>query len=94
MPVKQPHYSPEEASRRGDEIYERDIRAQVEPKHNAEIVAIDIDTGEWEVDIDEDEAADRLEARLPDAQIYVLRVGVGYVRKFRAGIGAGSSERC
>ena len=85
MPVRQPRYSKEEAGRRGDEIYDRDIRSQVEPAHNEEIVAIDLDTGAWEVDPDEDTAADRLEARLPDAQIMVLRVGSRYVRRFGGG---------
>ncbi len=88
MPVRQPRYSKEEAARRGDEIYERDIRSQVEPQHNDEIVALDLDTGAWELDTDEDAAADRLEARLPDAQIWVVRVGSRYVRRF----GAGRSE--
>ena len=43
MTVRQPRYPLEEFARRGDEIYDRDIRAQVEPKHNEKIVAIDID---------------------------------------------------
>ena len=88
MPVKQPRYSKEEAGRFSEEIYARSIRAQVEPERNGEIVAIDLDTGEWEVDPDEDAAADRLEARLPDAQVYVLRAGPSHAaRKFGAGRG-------
>ncbi len=89
MIVHQPRYSKEEARRRGEEIYDRDIRSQVEPAHNDEIVAVDLDTGAWEIDADEDIAADRLQARLPDAQIMVLRVGSRYVRRF----GAGRSEQ-
>jgi hypothetical protein len=85
MTVRQPHYPLEEFARRGDEIYDRDVGAQVEPLHNEEIVAIDIDTGAWELDPDEDTAAERLEARLPDAQIWVVRVGSRYVRRFGAG---------
>ena len=85
MTVRQPRYSKEEAAQRGDEIYDRDVRSQLEPQHNGEIVAIDLDTGAWEIDADEDIAADRLQARLPDAQILVLRVGSRYVRHFGAG---------
>ena len=85
MPVRQPRYTKEEAGRLGDEIYDRDIRHQVEPAHNEEIVAIDLDTGEWEMDPDQDTAADRLEARLPDAQIIVMRVGSRYVARFGGG---------
>ena len=90
MTVRQPRYSKEEAAQRGDEIYDRDVRSQLEPQHNGEIVAIDLDSGAWEIDADEDIAADRLQARLPDAQILVLRVGSRYVRRFgvgRSGLG-------
>lgn len=85
MTVRLPRYSLEEMARRGDAIYDRDIRSQVEPEHNDKIVAIDIETGAWELDADEDAAADRLEARVPDAQIWVVRVGSRYVRRFGAG---------
>lgn len=85
MPVRQPRYTIEDAARRGDEIYDRDIRNEVEPTHNDEIVAIDLDSGAWEIDADEDTASDRLQSRLPDAQIIVIRVGSRYVRRFGAG---------
>lgn len=85
MPGRQPRYTKEEAARRGDEIYDRDVRSQLEPQHNGEIVAIDLDTGAWEVNSDQDTAADRLEARLPDAQIWVVRVGSRYLTRFGAG---------
>lgn len=87
MAVKQRRYTREEFARRGDEIYERDIRAQVEPARNEEIVAIDIETGQWEIDPDESAAADRLDARVSDSQIYVRRVGPSRaVRTFGARI--------
>ena len=35
----------EETARLGKEIYERDIRRQVEAGHHGEIVAIDVDSG-------------------------------------------------
>ncbi len=38
---------PDEIARLGDEIYERDIRPQVEADHQGEIVAIDVDSGCW-----------------------------------------------
>lgn len=85
MTIRQPRYPLEEFAQRGDEIYDRDIRAQVEPAHNDEIVAIDIETGAWELDRDANVAADRLEARLPDAQTWVVRVDSRYVRRFGAG---------
>ena len=85
MQVSQPRYSKEEAAQRGDEIYDRDVRSQLEPQHNGEVVAIDLDTGAWEVDSDEIAAAHRLRARHPDAQIWAVRVGSRYLARFGAG---------
>ena len=82
MAIRQPRYSKEEVARRGDELYEQNIRSCVEPEHNNEIVAIDLDSGIWEMDVDEGSAARRLEARRPDSQIWVVRVGSRYVRRF------------
>jgi hypothetical protein len=83
--IKQPRYSKEDAARLGDEIYDRDIRSLVEPAHDGEIVAIDLDSGSWEIAADEITAARHLEARCPDAQPWVVRVGSRFVRRFGAG---------
>ena len=85
MLVRQPRYAPEVAARLGDEIYERSIRHEVEAGHRGEYVAIDIESGEWEMDQDEDVSSERLLARIPDAQTYVTRIGYGYIRRFGAG---------
>ncbi|NJR52255.1 MAG: hypothetical protein HC780_24445 [Leptolyngbyaceae cyanobacterium CSU_1_3] len=66
MAVRQPRYSKEEFARRGDEIYESQVRSQVEEGNHGKIVAIDIETGAFEVDASEIAACDRLEARYPD----------------------------
>jgi len=85
MPLRQRRYPKEEFARRGNEIYERDIRAQVESDHKGKYIAIDIETGLWEMDTDEIVAGDRLIARIPDAQTWMTRVGYGYIRRFGAG---------
>jgi hypothetical protein len=82
MPNLRPRYSKEEFARRGDLIYERDIRPKVEPGRNGQFVAIDIETGQYEVDADEMAASDRLLARVPDAQIWFRRVGSKFARRF------------
>ncbi|MBD2306737.1 hypothetical protein H6G17_14600 [Chroococcidiopsis sp. FACHB-1243] len=69
MAVRQPRYSKEEYARQGDEIYESQVRPQVEEGNYGKIAAIDIETGDFEVDASEIVACDRLEARRPDAQI-------------------------
>ena len=45
-------------------------------------MAINLQTGDFEVDTREIAACDRLEARHPDAQIWIVRVGSRYVRRF------------
>lgn len=79
---RQPRYSKEEFARRGDEIYESQVCQQVEDGNHGKIVAIDLETGAFEVDSSEIAACDRLEARSPDAQIWIVRVGSRYVRRF------------
>ena len=45
-------------------------------------MAIDLETGDFEVDAREIAACNRLEARHPDAQIWIVRVGSRHVRRF------------
>ncbi len=45
-------------------------------------MAIDIETRAFEVDASEIAACDRLEARYPDAQIWIVRIGSSHVRRF------------
>jgi hypothetical protein len=82
MTIQQPRYSKEEFARRGDEIYESQVRHQVQEGNHGKIVAIDIETGDFEVDANEITACDRLEASHPDAQIWIIRIGSRHVRRF------------
>lgn len=82
--IRTRRHNKEEFARRGDEWYEQKVRAQVEPGRAGEIVAIDIESGDWEVDPDETAACRRLETRRPDAQIWIVRVGCRSVRRFGA----------
>jgi hypothetical protein len=68
-------YSPEEFARRGQEIYDRDILPRVRADDNGRFVAIDVDSGSYEIDRDDFAATERLLARHPDAQIWLARVG-------------------
>jgi hypothetical protein len=77
-----PRYSKEEFARRGDEIYDRDILPYMKPEDDGKAVAIDIETGDYEIDKDELAACHRLRARHPDAQVWMLRVGSRYLYRF------------
>ncbi len=82
MPSTVPRYPKEEFARRGDEIYERNILPHIASEGAGKYVAIDIETGAYEIDADELAASDRLLARYPDAQIWLKCVGSRYVRRF------------
>ena len=75
-------YSKEEFARRGDAIYENEVRPQLKPDDEGKFVAIDIETRAFEIDEDEMAAGDRLLARIPEAQIWMVRVGSRYVHRF------------
>ncbi len=72
---RQRKYPREEFARRGKEMYEHQVRPLVESGNRGKIVAIDIDTGAYEVADDLITADTRLFARFPEAQIYYVRVG-------------------
>lgn len=82
MPAPQPRWSKEEFARRGDEIYEHDIRPRLTTNDEGKFVVIDIETGAYEIDTDELVASDRLLARQPNAQVWLTRAGSRYVRHF------------
>jgi hypothetical protein len=84
MTVRQPRYSKEEFARRGDEIYETQVRSQVEQGNHGKIVAIDIETGDFEVADDLLAASKQLAARVPDAQTWFVRIGHPAVDHFGA----------
>ena len=70
--------SDEEFARRGNAIFEEHVRPTVDMDGEAhKFVAIDIETGEYEVDRSDVEATDRLVERCPEAEgrIWLRRVG-------------------
>ena len=85
-----PRRPKEETARLGDEIYRREIKAQVEARHDGEYVAIDVDSGRWAIAESELVASDSLRKKCPDAiDVWLLRVGYRAV----ASIGGGSLRR-
>jgi hypothetical protein len=85
MIVQHLRYSKEEFALRGNEIYESQVRPQVEEGNHGKIVAIDIETGAFELARDTMTASDRLLERYPDAQIWCVRIGYKGVHRFGVG---------
>lgn len=65
----------EEIARLGKDIYERDIRRQVEADHAGEIVAIDVGSGNYALGKNAIAASEGLRELHPDAQVWLMRVG-------------------
>ena len=82
MTTLQPRYGKEEFARRGTEMYEQQIRPQVEKSHQGRIVAIDIESGAYELAEDSLTASQRLLIHHPDAQIWCVRIGHSGVHRF------------
>lgn len=68
-------YSAEETARRGDKIYEQQIRSHVEDGNRGKVVAIDIESGTHAVAEDALSATHDLLDQLPKAEIWCVRVG-------------------
>jgi hypothetical protein len=79
----QPRYGKDEHARRGTELYEQQVRSQLEAGNRGRVVALDVDTGAFEVADDTLTASRRLLARLPDAQIWYVRIGYPAVHRSR-----------
>ena len=79
--VKRRHRK-EEFARRGDAIYEKEILPKLTAKDVGKFLAIDIDTGDYEIAADEMKAGDKLRARLPEGQIWMVRIGYSSARSF------------
>ena len=82
MAAVTPRYSKEEFARRGDAIYGNDILPKLMPKDVGKYLAIDIETGEYEISASEMAAGNKLRRRLPDSQTWMVRIGYASVRSF------------
>jgi hypothetical protein len=79
-----PPQDPEAFARRAEELYEQELRSELEPEHTGEYVVLDVETGDYELDSDEMAAIDRARARHPNRCFYIKRVG------YRAAVFIGS----
>ena len=76
--MKRPEMSAVEIAARADTIYETSIRALVEPDLVGKMIAIDVDSGDYEVADRSLDASLRLRERRPNAATFVKRIGFKY----------------
>jgi hypothetical protein len=79
--TRQARYPKEEFARRGDELYEQ-LLPQLADADRGRILAIDIETGEYEIADEVLAATHALLARRPQAQIACRRIGLPAVYRF------------
>ncbi|HEX9735613.1 MAG TPA: hypothetical protein VGG06_26935 [Thermoanaerobaculia bacterium] len=68
-------HSSDEIAKRGQALYDRDIRDSLDASDRGKFLILDVQTGDYELDTNEIAAVKRARAKHPDATFYVLRVG-------------------
>ena len=59
----------------GAEVFDKQVRPTLRSEDDGKFVAIDIDTGDFEVDTDDYLAVSRLKSRKPAADVWLVRAG-------------------
>ncbi len=85
MPATEPRRTPEELARLGSEVFERRVRPMLKPEDDGKFVAVEIQTGEYELDEDDYAAVSRLRVRIPGAETWLSRVGQPAAYRMRRG---------
>jgi hypothetical protein len=77
-------YSPEEFASKGTQLYRQTVLPTLGIESDGKIVAIDIETGEFELADTTLSAAAKMFERLPAAQLWFERVGAQSVHRFNS----------
>lgn len=72
-----------DVERRGQEAFDRHVRPKLRPEDDGKYVAIEIGTGDYEVDADDYTAVIRLRSRHPGGDIWLERAGQPTAYKLR-----------
>jgi hypothetical protein len=85
MFATEPRLSREKLARRGDDVYARQVRPTLRPEDDGKFVAIDVESGTFEMDADEYAAVARVHRRVPGAQVWLVRAGYPATHRLRGG---------
>ncbi len=83
MSVSEPRLSRSDLARLGEEVYRREIGPILRTEDNGKFVAIDVESGSFEVDENEHSAVSRLHLRVPGAQVWLIRAGYPTAHRLR-----------
>ena len=67
--------STQSVAQRGREIYEANIRADVEPEHEGRFLAVDVESGQYALADEELEAFAQVREKAPEGTLFLIRVG-------------------
>jgi hypothetical protein len=59
----------------GGAIFDQRVRPSLRPDDDGKFVAIDVDSGDYEIDADDYAAVSRLRSRNPAADVWLMRAG-------------------
>lgn len=71
-----PQYSSGEVAEKGQVLFEREIHPSLDASAHGKFLALDVETGDYEIDKDELAAVKRARARRPEAPLYLLRIWI------------------
>jgi hypothetical protein len=75
VPTIRPRRTLDELACLGGEIYDRQVRPALRPEDNGKFVALDVETGDYEINEDDYAAVARLRARKPAADVWLMQAG-------------------
>jgi len=92
VPIKPPRGSTVPTTKRtldelaglGGDIFDRQVRSALRPEDDGKFVAIDVETGDYEIDEDDYAAVARLRSRKPAADVWLMRAG--YPTTYKMGV--------
>ena len=59
----------------GGEMFDRQVRPALRPEDDGKFVALDVETGDYEIDEDDYAAVAHLRSRKPAADVWLMRAG-------------------
>jgi len=74
----------DELARLGGDLFDQKVRQTLRPEDDGKFVAIDVVTGDFEMDEDDYAAVACLRARRPAAEVWLIRAG--YPTTYRMGV--------
>ena len=75
MPTVESSRGLDELARIGAEVFDRRVRPVLRPTDDGKFVAVDVVSGEYEIDTNDYAAVARLRARVPGADVWLARAG-------------------